>query len=125
MLLYIIRGIPGTGKSTLAKKLTEHVYEADQFFINADTGAYEFNPEKLDEAHRYCQTSVISAMAKKLPVIAVANTFTRRWEIEPYYRMANAMNYTVIEITLTNAPFNNIHNVPVGTIMNMLNRWER
>ena len=36
--LYIVRGVPGSGKSTFAQSLDCPVFEADQYFIDSETG---------------------------------------------------------------------------------------
>lgn len=52
--LILIRGLPGSGKTTMAKTLyPDHVLcEADQFF-ETDKG-YIFDGSKIKEAHAYC-----------------------------------------------------------------------
>lgn len=44
------RGLPGSGKSTVARTLAPVVTEADQFFVRPD-GSYGFNPALLGRAH--------------------------------------------------------------------------
>ncbi len=31
-MIYLVRGIPGSGKTTFAKQLTQNVFEADHYF---------------------------------------------------------------------------------------------
>ena len=58
--LYLLRGIPGAGKSTLAKQLGDSHFETDGFFMV--DGEYKFDPTKLREAHQWCQSQVELAM---------------------------------------------------------------
>ncbi len=51
--LYIVRGIPGSGKSTFAKTLGGQHYEADMFFID-ENGVYNFDFTKIKDAHQWC-----------------------------------------------------------------------
>lgn len=40
-MLILVRGVPGSGKSTYAKTLTKcksNIIEADQYFVSADGG---------------------------------------------------------------------------------------
>ncbi len=122
--LFLVRGLPGSGKSTLAKKLCPRlVVEADTWFVNED-GEYHFNPEELPKAHRYCQTLTLDAMRNQEHTIAVANTFSQVWEMEPYFELADKYDYTVNIIECQNE-FGSVHGVPKETIQAMKDRWER
>lgn len=118
MELLLIRGLPGSGKTTMAKKYEKVGYvhcEADQYFeVN---GEYRFDGSKLRAAHDDCLRRAIAAMDAGRSVV-VANTFTRLWEMEPYLRAAKRR---VVEAT-GNWP--NIHGVPADAIERMRARWE-
>ena len=64
-ILYLLRGLPGSGKSSVAKSLmnaqTGHV-EADMFFMD-NKGNYNFDVSKLEEAHKWCQKQVDGYMS--------------------------------------------------------------
>ena len=118
--LVIIRGLPGSGKSTLARELFPfHVLcEADQYFTDEETGEYRFDPSKLKEAHEFCKRKVKENLEQGESVV-VANTFTRRWEYEPYLKMAE--NPLVL---IANGNFESVHNVPKEAIERMKKRFE-
>lgn len=122
-ILYLIRGVPGAGKSTLANQLTPHVCEADQFMINS-LGQYAFDRAKLKQCHEACQVLAESLMSVGYETIAVANTFIKRWEMQPYIQLANKYGYKVIELSLTGEPFLNVHGVPADTIERMARGFE-
>ena len=86
-IIYLVRGIPGSGKSTFAKQLTSNVFEADHYFYDND-GNYNFIASEIKEAHKECQQFVGYAMESNTPKIAVSNTFTQEWELQPYYELA-------------------------------------
>ena len=86
-VLYIVRGVPGSGKTTLAKQLTANVFEADHYFYDND-GNYNFIPSEIKEAHKECQQFVGYAMESGIQKIAVSNTFTQEWEMKPYFELA-------------------------------------
>jgi predicted kinase len=121
--LYVIRGLPGSGKSTLARKIALAVCEADQFFMV--NGVYQFDKDRLTEAHEWCQRICKGHMEARAFTIAVANTFVRRWTMEPYYRMAFMNNYRVTEITMSGTLYESVHGVPVETIQRMSIQWEK
>ena len=121
--LYLIRGLPGSGKSTLAKRLASRVLiEADTWFYDHD-GNYKFDPKELPQAHHYCETVTLHAMVHGEPQIAVANTFSQKWEMEPYLRLAEKYNYTVNVIECQN-DYGSVHGVPRENIQAMKDRWE-
>jgi predicted kinase len=104
--LTLIRGLPGAGKTTAAKKMvdqwlvdyfreplcpvvikaTVHLFEADDWFYD-DEGNYIFDPKDLSKAHQWCQRRTWTAL-KAGDSVVVSNTFTCRWELEPYLQMA-------------------------------------
>ena len=113
--LYIVRGLPGSGKSTFARKICGAVVEADQFFER--NGRYEFNPSLLKEAHEWCYNSVAMLLAEG--DVAVANTFTQIWEMQRYLDLPNPKTVITVE-----GDHGSIHNVPDEAIMKMANRWQ-
>ena len=120
--LYIIRGIPGSGKSTLGEKLVPGCsFSANDWFMEG--GKYNYNKDEIAEAHKFCRANVLVSMKNGEPIIAVCNTFTRKWEFEPYIELCNTYGYTPIEI-ICRGNFKNIHNVPESVIEKMKNRFE-
>ena len=124
--LILIRGIPGSGKSTLAKQIQQTekkflIVEADQYFIDSNEN-YVYNKSKIKEAHKWCQQLAIEWMQLGYSVI-VANTFIRKWEMQPYTKIANELKIP-ITIIITQGEFQNIHNVPQSTIERMKAQFE-
>jgi len=133
-ILYIVRGIPGSGKSTFAKMLVGEdflVCEADKYFIDKETGEYNFDFTKIKEAHKFCQDTVESYMKDSLVndqfyrEIAVSNTFTQEWEIRPYFELAKNYGYKVFSIVVENRHGGtNQHEVPEEVLTKMRERFE-
>lgn len=127
-VLYIVRGVPGSGKSTFAKSLGGTHFETDKFFMV--DGEYKFDGTKIKEAHKWCQDSVNTAMllnhtAGLNSIIVVSNTFTQEWEMEPYFQMANYFDYKVFSIVVENRHGGiNQHGVPEDKIQIMKDRFE-
>jgi len=126
--LYILRGLPGAGKSTLARTIGAVYFEADMFFMEGNE--YKFNPTKLKDAHAWCQNQVRISMKNsdsKLgdTRIAVANTFTQEWEMEPYIEMAKEFGFTIFTLIVENRHGGvNQHDVPDEVLDKMKNRFE-
>jgi predicted kinase len=133
-VLYIVRGIPGSGKSTFAKMLVGEdflVCEADKYFIDKETGEYNFDSTKIKEAHKFCQDTVESYMKDSLVndqfyrEIAVSNTFTQEWEMRPYFELAKNYGYKVFSVVVENRHGGkNQHEVPEEVLTKMCERFE-
>ena len=133
-ILYIVRGIPGSGKSTFAEQIVGAgflVFEADKYFINQDNGKYEFDISKIKDAHKWCQNLVENCMKDSMVndqyyrEIAVSNTFTQEWEMEPYFELAKTYGYKVFSIVVENRHGGtNQHGVPEDKLEQMKNRFE-
>lgn len=123
--LILIRGIPGSGKSTLAEKLARvydaRIWEADQYFIS-HTGTYQYDSTKIKDAHRWCQENTYQTLKQNKSVI-VANTFIRKWELNPYLQMAEDLDI-IPTIIIMNNEFSNVHNVPSSIIVRMKSQFE-
>jgi len=125
--LYIIRGLPGSGKSTLARKLVgvKFMREADMLFVV--DGVYKFDGNRIRDAHAWCFQSVQHLLGavenENQEDVAVCNTFTRRWEYQPYIELAieKGWSYQVIEVW---GGWQNIHGVPQEKVFEMKNRWQ-
>lgn len=122
--LYLLRGIPGAGKSTLAKSLGGKHVEADMFHINKE-GVYYWRPENVKKAHEWCQTIVGGWMSDSEEKIVVSNTFTQEWEMKPYLEWAGDFGYKVFSLIVENRHGGvNCHNVPEENLKKMKDRFE-
>lgn len=121
--LFLLRGCPGAGKSTLAKAIGGSHVEADMFFLKENE--YKFDPLLLKEAHEWCKKKVETAMSKGADKVVVSNTFTRKWEMSTYYELAEKYGFTVFSLIVENRHGGkNIHGVPDERILQMKERFE-
>ena len=102
--LILVRGLPGSGKTSLAAVLSENgkypVYSVDDYFTDSETGAYTFVYSENHKAYKNCESNCRQQMEQGTQKIFIDNTFTLEWELEPYFKMASEFNYRVFVITV-------------------------
>ena len=131
----VLRGVPGSGKSTLVKKLSLKYRVA---VASADShrmveGRYVFDPTKNGEAHSACMrvfTSRATAEAFKEESVLVAdNTNIEVADCAPYYALASAYGWNTKVVTLFADPMveadRNVHGVPAPRVKEMAERLEK
>ncbi|NXS49032.1 N42L1 protein, partial [Balaeniceps rex] len=133
--LVLLRGLPGAGKSTLARQLKRDypsavVLSTDDFFI--ENGVYVFEPDFLEDAHKWNQKRAHQAMKNGKSPVIIDNTNIHAWEMKPYLMMARETRYEVVfQEPATPWKFNvqelarrNTHRVPQQTIQRMKEQYE-
>jgi predicted kinase len=127
--LFLIRGLPGSGKTTLAAQLSEGgkypIHSVDDYFTDKETGDYKFEFEKNHLAYKNCEEKTRQSMQERISKIFLDNTFTLEWEMEPYFKMASEFGYTVFVMTVENRhKGRNIHAIPDEHIKKMAEKYK-
>ena len=123
--LLVMRGLPGSGKSTYLLKTAPSavVCSADHFFVRAD-GQYVFDASKLKAAHETCFMKFKNLITNELPkLVAIDNTNLTWWEAGRYIEAGLGAGYEVEVVDVRALPevaaARNIHGVPAEHIQKM------
>jgi predicted kinase len=122
--LFIVRGLPGSGKSTYASELMSSGvcgahFEADMYFMK--DGEYQYDAASLYRAHQWCLNSVREALNNRVNTV-VSNTFTTKKELEPYLNLVAELGCEV-ETKVMTGEYGSIHGVPDLTMQKMRDRF--
>lgn len=106
------------------------VLSTDDFFI--EDGVYMFEPDLLEDAHRWNQKRAFKAMKSGISPIIIDNTNIHAWEMKPYVKMARENRYEVIfqepdtpwKFNVQELTRRNIHDVPRQKIQQMKEEYE-
>ena len=133
--MIIMRGLPGSGKSTwIELDSSEYVNQRDFMIASADhyhideNGVYNFDLKNQREAHTYCKNVALYACKTEHDVY-IDNTNTQRWEFQYYLSLAKKYKYNVRVVRIhgidPETAFNrNVHGVPMDTLIKMNERFE-
>ncbi|XP_006158506.2 NEDD4-binding protein 2-like 2 isoform X1 [Tupaia chinensis] len=97
-LLILLRGLPGSGKTTLSRILLGQsrdgiVFSTDDYFRHQD--GYRYNVNQLGDAHDWNQNRAKQAINQGRSPVIIDNTNTQAWEMKPYVEMAIGKGYRV------------------------------
>jgi len=129
-----LRGLPGSGKSTLSKHIVSkypHAVHcsADDFLY--ENGRYVWTKERIKIAHESNQEKARQACKRSEHIVVIDNTNVKYWEMKPYLEIASAHNYSVVLVE-PRTPWKFIpaelmnrsaHTVPLKIIESRLSDW--
>ncbi|NWS68431.1 N4BP2 protein, partial [Crotophaga sulcirostris] len=134
-ILVLLRGVPGSGKSYLARTLLEDnpggvILSTDDYFYK--DGQYHYDPDCLGEAHDWNRKRAKEAFEMRISPIIIDNTNIQAWEMKPYVTLAQQFKYKVMlrepDTWWKSKPKElerrNIHGVSKEKIKRMLERYE-
>ncbi|NWZ41590.1 N4BP2 protein, partial [Brachypodius atriceps] len=135
-VLVLLRGVPGSGKSYLARNLLEDnpggiILSTDDYFYK--NGQYHYDPDCLGEAHDWNRKRAKEAFEMRISPIIIDNTNIQAWEMKPYVTLAQQFKYKVMfrepdtwwKFKPKELERRNIHGVSKEKIKRMLERYER
>lgn len=135
--IIILRGVPGSGKSFIARNSSEYhndpsrfaICSADDFFVK--DGTYKFIPEFTPDAHAHCLQLFLKVLSEK-EIVIVDNTNSQLWEYQIYGYICEILD---LEMHILEIPFQsdfiaerywarNVHSVDRTALYTTLRRWE-
>ena len=129
--LHLIRGLPGSGKTTYASTRLSRAarFSADDFFVNAQ-GVYVYDKRQIEDAHAHCRSNLRSALRAGKSCV-IDNTFSRAREMRAYFDIGRICGARVKIVDLFDAGLSdaelaarNTHGVSQQAIAGMRERWE-
>lgn len=128
--LIIMRGLPGSGKSTRAKTLVKNgiIYSTDNYFIDAN-GNYIFDESKVYEYHLKNIDATLESMKNGITPIIIDNINTIAKHTLPYVINAKYFKYEIIIEESDLFDFEkcyklNKHNVSKENLLSMIAEYE-
>lgn len=137
--MFIMRGVPGSGKSYLAEQ-TAKMYDEKHVVVLSTDSIWETSParyylwvaELIGAAHKITQAKARECCAREVPYVIVDNTNTTLKEMQPYLDIAKDFEYEVVFLEPNNKWSKDVdecfkrnqHSVPKEVIQKMLDRFE-
>lgn len=86
-MLYLVRGIPGSGKSTFAKQKFPGILHLENDMFHMHHGQYDWHKEHMPDAIAWCISMTRAALQANMDVV-VANTFAKWRYVHAYEKIA-------------------------------------
>lgn len=136
-VLVIMRGVPGSGKSTAAnsiKCLDGRVFICSTDNVNTalNGGEYIFEPKNLGLFHKINRETALACMKNRADVVVIDNTNIKRKDYRDYVADGQLYGYEIVEWKIGETDFTganhpladkyaarNTHGVPYDVILRM------
>lgn len=129
----ILRGLPGSGKSTYLTSLLSgldksayRVHSTDQYFFK--NGQYSFDTALLEKHHCLNKLAFLKSLQEGVSLVICDNTNIEAWQYEPYIQQASGAGYDVELVSIglfkneaahVKYQARNSHGVALSVIQNM------
>ena len=122
--LYVVRGLPGSGKSALARTLAPIVIEPDMFRYDENMEYVFDSDENSDVIRKSNELEEYVMRHLKMRAVAMTATFTKIAHMEQAISTGkkNGYDVTVVECV---GDYGNVHNVPKAVLDAMAERFEK
>lgn len=133
-IAYIMRGISGSGKSTIvsaiAKEERGRICSTDEYFTDNETGEYCFDQKRLAEYHDANYRDFKFFAVYQTPSLICDNTNSQLWQFARYITIAKKAGYVVRVVEVRQPPLEiaverNTHGVPRDAILAMCKGWQK
>ena len=146
--VHIMRGLPGSGKSTIIKEMLADssrpdftpenvaICSADHYMLDPKTGEYCFRDYMIKKVHTLCYLKFLKLThTATVDHIVIDNTNLQHIDFVNYFVAARTFNYDIVlhqlyDSGLTNEQLSErcVHNIKAngkGSIAAMRKKWER
>ena len=120
--LIIVRGIPGTGKSTFCREVFPDILHLENDMFQYQNGEYHYDEKKLQKSIQWCFNTASNALKNGMDVV-ISNTFAKKAFIDSYKELAKEYGCQ-FEIYRMMGNFKDIHNVPEDVLKSMKDGFE-
>ena len=128
---FIVRGVPGSGKSTTAQYLAGDVgivHAVDDLHID-EKGCFRWNDDRVEEYYQQNFDAFAKSCQTGVSVVVCDNINVTQAEYQKYVECAHAHGYitsvvSLKKLTPAEATQRNQHGVSITQIMDMYERWE-
>lgn len=126
LMLIIVRGFPGSGKTEFASKLTKELGDAihldPSMYFRSETRNRPRTREGVALSHKWCRNRLRQAKSK---YVVLSASLTRLWEANIYIRTFRDINPNgEVEVIRTKMVNENSTLVPVADMLSISERWE-
>lgn len=133
-IAYIMRGISGSGKSTIARAIAQEergqICSTDEYFTHKGTDKYCFDLKRLAEYHDANYRDFEFFAVYQTPTLICDNTNSQLWQFTRYVAIAKKAGYVVRVVEVRHPPLEiaaerNTHKVSCEAILAMRKGWEQ